>query len=132
MLGVLCVFLSDMLSIKLFPLPADVNPSNEAQLRQAMAAGRVPKGALICVLCGQTLAALVASFVAAWRSRKFKFWAGGTAGGLLFAASVANLASLPHPLYFAVATLLLVPAATLLGIFLGTRSPAKIVETCAT
>jgi hypothetical protein len=127
--GVLCVFAVDLLSMKLFPPPPGVNPSDEAQLRQALAAGRIPKGALICVLSGQVLGALAASFIAARCSRRFKVSAGGIAGAFLFAGAIVNLKSLPHPMYFNVTTLVTIPAAICLGIILGSRRADDIVAT---
>jgi hypothetical protein len=94
---------------------------DESQLRKALADGRVPTGALICVFLGQVIAAFTGPWLAGRLSGKSRLRAGATAGRILYAASLVNLKALPHPRIFAVGTLVVLPLAACMGILVATR-----------
>jgi len=104
-LGLCVVMAGDAVNMMLFPAP---HPS---QLADYMA--NAPVAALAGLPIAYALAALAAAFVGAKIAARV--WAGWIAGGLLTAATFANLVMIPHPLWFTIACVLLVPLAAWFG-----------------
>ena len=62
----------------------------------------LPVGALLFVLAGWIVGAFAGGLVAAWIARSRAVLAAAIVGALVLAATVANLAMIPHPTWFAV------------------------------
>jgi hypothetical protein len=81
----------------------------------------IPLGAILSVLiawcAGALLGAAMAVVVAARAPRVHRL----IVGGLILAASIFTLIKIPHPIWFTVAALLLIPVCTWWGASLGTR-----------
>jgi MFS family permease len=93
------------------PLPAGVDPNNPDQLREHIKT--LPAGAFALVLAAWLLATLVGGWVAAriGRNRNLAL----VVGALVLAGAVANMAMLPHPLWFVVVAVAGIVAASLLA-----------------
>lgn len=105
----------------LFPLPAGVDPMDEATLNAAAQAGLIPTGTLVMVV----VAWFVGSFTGVATAIGLAPHARGrlqwTLGVLYFAAGVMNLTGIPSPLWMWVAGL----GALAFGAFSGARFAAK-------
>lgn len=101
-----------------FPPPEGLDPSDPEAVAAAMAS--MPVGALVMVVVAWIVAAFVGPLVGGLIARDRPWIAVGVVGTLLFAATVANLAMLPHPVWMAVTGLL--------GIALGTATAGRIAS----
>ncbi|HYD87036.1 MAG TPA: hypothetical protein VEA80_06155 [Vitreimonas sp.] len=79
-------------------------------------------------LAALPVAYALAAFVAAFAGAKIaaRVWAGWIAGGLLTAATFANLVMIAHPLWFTAACVVLAPTAAWLGAHLAARRAAAV------
>ena len=114
--GFVTVFLIEMISSKLYPMPAGLDPS-DVEAMKAYIAG-LPVGAFAIVLLAQMLGATDAAWVGARVAGRQRL-AGWIAGGFIVVATVVNVVVIPHPPWFAVASVLLTVAGTWLGARLG-------------
>lgn len=105
--GMIVVFLCDGAVAGRYPVPEDLDLSDPDRLRAAIL--EMPAEAMPLILLGWVLAAAVGGFVAArvGRSRG----PGWVVTLFLLAATVANLAAIPHPLWMWPAALALIPLA---------------------
>jgi hypothetical protein len=99
--------------------PAGVDPNDEAKLKEVIAGLPVP--AFLVVLVGYVLGAFCGAGVAAYLAGRAPFVHGGVIGVLLLGASVSNLRSIPHPMWFVIANLTIVLPAALLGCWTAQR-----------
>lgn len=104
----------------IYPLPEGLDPRDTDAI-----AGYVetaPFGALVFPLVawivGTFVGGLVASYVARTRPMVFA----GIVGALLLISSVVNLISIPHPTWFMIAAIILIPAAAYGASRFATRS----------
>jgi hypothetical protein len=114
--GFATVFLIEMISTSLFPMPAGLDPANAEAMRAYIAA--LPAAAFALVLFAMFSGALVAGLTAArlaGRQRR----AGWIAGGIVVAATVINIFAIPHPQWFAAASVGLAAVGAWLGARLG-------------
>jgi hypothetical protein len=94
----------------LFPLGVD--PMDEAALREA--AARIPTAALVLLIVGWALAAVVEGAVAAKiATERAKLPCAMIVASLQTLAAIANNLSIPHPAWFWVSVLVFVPCAWL-------------------
>jgi len=110
-LGVGIVMLGDMANHYFWPPPADVQVTNPEAIRDYMQTA--PITSLLALPVSWTLAGLAAAFVAAKIGARA--WVGWIAGGFIFAATMANLAFIPHPLWMLVTSVVCVPLAVWIG-----------------
>lgn len=102
-IAVLIVFLADELSHMMYPMPANVDPSDMENLRDYIAT--LPLGAFLMVMAGWVVATFVGSVVAD-RIGTAKPWIYPTVVGVfMFAATTANLILIPHPHWFTAVSL---------------------------
>lgn len=100
-LAIVVVIVVETLGHHLWPMPADVNVQDPAQLREIM--DQIPLPAKLSVLIGWALGSLLGGFTAARISgRRWPAWAVGIA---MLLAGGATMAMIPHPLWFMAATL---------------------------
>lgn len=105
----------ELASRQIWPWPAGLDFKNPEIAAAAMA--QVPLGALIAVAVAWTLGAFGGSWVGATVARKA--WPGFVPGALVIMGAVANLVSLPHPVWFWPVALLVVPLVTIAAARLG-------------
>jgi ABC-type nitrate/sulfonate/bicarbonate transport system permease component len=84
----------------LFPLPEGVDETSIQSLKGNM--DKIPLGSMLFVLLGWIVGSGVGSAVAVWISRSSTV-PGLIVGGLLMSGGIANLAMLPHPIWFSIA-----------------------------
>lgn len=109
------VMLGDYLNHRFFPPPPDVQITNPEAIRAYLQ--NAPMLSLLGLPVTWTIAAFASAFAAA--KIAMRAWAGWVTGGLLFAATGANLALIPHPLWMLIAAIVFVPAAAWLGARMG-------------
>lgn len=103
----------ELLDHRIYPLPPDVDPSDPKELAAAMA--QAPVGALLLVLLGWAVGTVAGAWVAARTAGRFHLVHGMIVGVLLLCAAVANMLSLPHPVWFWIAAVALFLPCAYLG-----------------
>jgi len=106
-LGVGIVAGGEMLNHMLWPPPAELQVTNPEAVRDYLASA--PLAALLGLPLVWTIAAGAGAFAAAKIAGRA--WAGWVVGALLFAATMANLFLIPHPLWMLIASVICVPLA---------------------
>lgn len=101
-IAVIIVIISDIISHKIYPLPEGLDFTDTEQIAAYMRV--VPAGALISVIIGQVLALFLGGLVVikiAAESKPLHIFS------LIFILmSVMNLVMIPHPIWFAITSLL--------------------------
>ena len=123
--GFMVVLLLQLASVAIYPPP----PELDLQDAEAVASWitQLPIGAFFIVLAAHALGAFVAAYVCEtivgdrWRMGWYVL------GVTFVAAGIVNLFSVPHPIWFAVADLLLYLPAALAGGQLATRPSPSVV-----
>ena len=105
--AVIIISVVERVGQSIWPVPTGVNWTDKTSAKAAM--DQMPTGALAAVATGWVLGTLVGGFLAARLGRRR--WPAFVVGGLVVAASVANLLMLPHPVWFWPVALVLVPLA---------------------
>ena len=125
--GIIAAFvvitLVQMIGHQVIPPPSGMNPADPDSIREAMAS--LPIGAFLFVLLSYFLGAFTGSFVATWLGGVRVRTSAIVVGGLVFAATVANLVMIPHPIWFSVVALAGIPVAA----FFGARLAPRRVQT---
>jgi len=124
-LSFLIILGMDALSHQVYPPPAGLDPRDPAAMRTIIAG--MPTGAFIIVVAGWILGAGLGSWLAT-RISAGKALAGGVVGGVTFAATSANLFSIPHPVWVVLGALIGIPLASWLGTR-AARTPPPAVPT---
>lgn len=110
--GVFVITLVQGLNAMLYPPPPDVDFSDPEHVAEMMR--NIPVGALLMVELSYALGSLVAGFLAAKIGATRQIGLALGVGGALMLGGFANLAMVPHPIWFAiVSTLTYLPAAWL-------------------
>ena len=121
--GIIAAFavitLVQMIGHQVIPPPSGMNPADPDSIREAMAS--LPIGAFLFVLLSYFLGAFTGSFVATWLGGVRVRSSATVVGGLVFAATVANLVMIPHPIWFSVVALAGIPVAAFFGAKLAPR-----------
>lgn len=102
-----------------YPPPAGLDPNDMQQLAAAVDA--MPVGALLFVALAWVAGAYVGGVVAARLAPGHRGLMAGVIGALILAGAVAMLVMIPHPLWFAIAAVIAVLAATTLAAWAGRR-----------
>jgi len=112
-IAVFIVFLADMLSHMVYPMPAGLDPQDAEALRPYIAS--LPIGAFLMIMGGWVVATFVGSVVAG-RIGTAKAWIFPTVvGGVMFAATTATLIAIPHPHWFTAISLIAILASAWLA-----------------
>ena len=114
-------FAVDAVNAKIYPPPPGVDLADPESVKAMMAV--MPRAALVVVLAGWFVSALLGTAVAA-RFARPAGWPPLTVGILLLAAAVMNMYVIPHPVWFWVVGVATYPVATGLGARLG-GTPVK-------
>jgi hypothetical protein len=126
--GIIAVFLLvlgiEMIGHSIWPPPPGLDPTDPESVRAAMA--QAPLGALVVV----AVAWVVGAFAGAWLASRIaeRRWPAYVIGGLTAVSSAANLVMIPHPFWFWIVALAIVPLAAYLG---GTLSYPKRAQSSA-
>ena len=112
--GMVIMIISQIYSAKLHPVPADLDRTDKAAMGEFI--GNAPAKALLVVLAGYFVGVIAAAWVAGRLSYRTHYRQAVMVGGLFFVASLMNLTSFPHPLWFWVANLAAIVAGTGIGI----------------
>lgn len=103
----------------MYPPPKGLDTTDMEQLRAAVEA--MPVGALLFVMLAWIAGAYVGGVVAARLAPGHRGLMAGVIGALILAGAVANLVMIPHPLWFAIVSVLAVLVATTLAAWAGRR-----------
>ena len=98
------IYLIEMLGHTIYPPPADLDFSDPAAIRPYIAT--LPIIALLFPMFGWFVGTLAGSLVANFCGNAKPYVYAAAVGGLVFAATVANLILIPHPLWFSIISLL--------------------------
>ncbi len=102
-----------------YPPPAGLDPGNLEQVKAAVAS--MPAGAFLFVLFAWAAGAYAGGLVAARIAPGRRGVLAAVVGALVLAAVVANLAMIPHPLWFAALGIVAVLASISLAVLVGRR-----------
>jgi len=98
------IHLIEMLGHTIYPPPADLDFSNPEAIRPYFAT--LPIIALLIPMFGWFVSTLAGSLVANFCGDAKPYVFAAIIGGLVFAATVANLILIPHPLWFSITALI--------------------------
>lgn len=115
--AVAIVFAMNTLSHTIHPPPPGVDLTNPEALRALIA--DLPVTAFLVILLGWTLGAGFGAYIAVYVAKRAVRWTGYLVGTLVLIASLYNLFTIPHPVWFFVAAVVGVPLATWLGTHFG-------------
>ncbi len=111
------------LGARIYPPPPGLALSTPEQVRNHVL--ELPTGALLFVLAAWVLATFAGALVAA-RIGRARSWVFATLiGAAVLGAAIANLLAIPHPLWFWVAALILVPLAAAAAAWLTSAKRAR-------
>lgn len=128
--GVIVIAASDALSEALYPLPEGVDPRDPAALSEAMRT--MPAGAIALLLLGWCAGCFAGGWAAARVGVGAKLRLALTTGGILLAGAVLTALSVPPPVWFwGACVLLFVPCAFLGGKLAAGREPEPVSEAIA-
>jgi hypothetical protein len=105
-------------NIRLFPLPAGIDPEDSAAMNAAM--GAVPAKALILVLVGWAIGTIGASFMAARFAGQFKSLHGLLMGLIFLGGAIMTMRQIHHPLWFWIVGIIIFFPAAIIGTSLAT------------
>ena len=125
--GGVSIALIQGLNGRLYPPPPGLDWKNSEAV--AAYAKTLPAGAFLVVLASYAVGVTLGAWLAGKLSAAFPHSQAIIVIGLFFAASVMNLLSLPHPGWFWIANLVLVPTAGWLALrLLGAPKPTAAAE----
>lgn len=111
--AVVVVMIVEMIGMKVYPLPAGVDPTDPAALQALMPT--LPLGAFLFVLLSWFLGAGAGAVVAQRVSKAATRVPGVVVGGLVLAAALYNMWAIPHPIWFMAAAILGLVVITILA-----------------
>lgn len=103
------VTIGEAIGHAVYPLPAGMDFSNPAAVRELVAS--MPLGAFLFVLGSWIAATIAGGAVAGAIARPKAMRLALVVGGVILAATLINLALIPHPIWFAVVALAGIPMA---------------------
>lgn len=122
-----CVYVAEVVVHSFHPTPPGFDMRDPDSVR-ALVAG-LPLSAFLLVLAGWILAAGLGAWIAVRMNRRAALWPGVLVGALVFAATLYNIITIPHPIWFAVAGLAGILIATAVGARLGYGSGPALPTT---
>lgn len=120
--AVASVFVMETIAQMVHPQPPGFDPRDTDAVREMFR--RLPTSAFLLVGAGWTLGAGLGAFIAVRVARREARWPGYLVGGLILAATLFNVYTLPHPLWFILASVLAIVIATQVGTRAAFRDPA--------
>jgi len=111
--GFMVVAAVEFVDTTLFPLPRGLDMRDTAAMKQAMA--HAPLAALILVIVGWGISALLGAWVAARIARAPRVLHGMIVGIFLLGAAITDMLEFPHPVWFWICGLLIFLPASYIG-----------------
>jgi hypothetical protein len=105
-------------NLRLFPLPAGIDPEDSAAMNAALAA--MPAKAMILVLVGWAIGTIGASFMAARFAGQFKSLHGLLMGLIFLGGAIMTMRQTHHPLWFWILGIAIFFPAAIIGTSLAT------------
>ena len=96
------IALVQVIGVRVYPPPTGMDPTNLESMKAVMA--RIPLGALLFVLLSYTAGSVAGGWVAARFAPKGRMMHAMSVAALLFGAGLVNLMTIPHPVWFWVAS----------------------------
>ena len=97
----------------IYPPPPGVDPTDSESRKEFM--DQLPVGAIVSVLVAWGIGTFCGACVAARIAKRAALIHGGIIGALFLAMAVATMIYIPHPLWFSITAVVLIPMAALLG-----------------
>lgn len=116
-LAFLLVFVAQIISGRIYPPPAELNYRDPVAMTEYVRT--LPIGAFVAVLLGYFIGVTAGSWLAARISVSRHQRQGMMVGVMFFIASLVNLLSISHPVWFWVANLAIIPIAAWIGMRFG-------------
>ncbi len=107
------VWLFEWIGHQLYPLPPGLDFKDPEQVRQF--ASSLPVGALLFVLLGWLMGTLSGGLTANRVAREKPLVYASVVGAVMMAATITNLAMIPHPTWFSIAAVVVIGVGTLLA-----------------
>ncbi len=111
--GIAALFVMELVSHAIYPLPEGIDPQNKEQMMKLMEA--MPVGALAIILFGGFDAGLVGGIVSSLIAKENKLMSAMIMASILTVLGVMNAFMLPHPLWFRIGTFVVYFAGAYLG-----------------
>lgn len=127
--GIIVISIVEFLGHGVYPLPTDIDPTDEAAMQEVMM--KAPVGALLLVIVAYVFGSFAGGLVASWLSRSTPMRNAIIVGILLLVAGVVNVFMIPHPVWYLVLSLAVYLPFAYLGGKLGLklRKPANTEST---
>ena len=125
-IAVASVFAIEQIVHLFAPAPPDFDMRNPEHVRARVAS--LPATAFLLVLVGWVVGTALGSWASMRISRVPALWPGLAVGGAIIAATLYNVMTIPHPIWFAATALIAIPIASWLGARAARRSspPAAV------
>lgn len=117
--GIAVIFIIEILSHVIYPIPEGLNPQNAEDLKKIME--MAPAGVLFIVLFGGYAGGFCAGMLSSWMAKSGKLFSALMAGAILTCLGVLNAFMIPHPLWFTIASFFIYFA----GAFIGNKLVSK-------
>jgi pimeloyl-ACP methyl ester carboxylesterase len=108
------VMLIQWIGHQVYPPPPNLDFNDPVQLRAFMK--HLPLGAFLFVLLSYGLGTLLGGLTACRVAGQYPVVFASIVGAVILAATIANLAMIPHPTWFSIAGIVVIGAGTLLAI----------------
>jgi hypothetical protein len=109
-LAIVLIIVVEELSHRIYPPPADLDVTDKEALKAYL--GSVPTGALLFVGAAWVIGTFGGGMLATFIARRSAVTNCAIIGGLVLAGTVLNLASIPHPAWFVVLSIIAIIATT--------------------
>ena len=122
--AVAIVTLNEKLGHMAFPPPADMDFSDPEVLRPYLAS--LPAWALLQVMAGWVIGVFAGIIVATTISLANPAIYASIVGGLILAATIANLIFIPHPMWFNIVSVIAIALSAWFAKTIADRNPARV------
>ena len=112
-IAVALVFAIEWVIGLIVPAPADFNMRDPEQVRARVAS--MPMWAILLVLVGWVVGTGLGSLAAVRIARTTRLWPGLIVGAVVFLATLYNIMTIPHPIWFVAISLISIPIASWVG-----------------
>lgn len=99
--GVLGVFLLEMINLSLYPYPSDLDINNEIEMDAYVL--KLPYAAFVMVVIAHVVGSFIAAFIAGMVARVKRFRVGLIAGALLLIFAIVNVYKFGQPIIIIIA-----------------------------
>lgn len=125
LIAVALVFVIEWIVGLIVPAPADFNMRDPEQVRARVAG--LPMWVILLVLAGWLVGTGLGSWAAVRIARTTRLWPGLVVGTIIFLATLYNIMTIPHPIWFVGIALIAIPIASWVGARAGRTNAAVSV-----